>query len=181
MQMLSESDIVRTLLQDRIKILAYLDSFLGDYQLAEDCFQDVCAAAVDKQDYFNDENHVLRWALRAGRNKSIDLVRRRSRERQILDEKILDQLEDQWFSQSTYPADEDSVRVEALRECLAALTANSRRIVHLRYSDGLKPARIAELLERKVASVYRALTRAHVALRECMERRLNDDMKEEQI
>ena len=180
--MLKEPDIVRALLRDRVKILSYLDSFLCDFQLAEDCFQDVCVAAMAKEGSFDDETHLLRWALRAGRNKSIDAVRRRSRQPCVLDDEVLTELENQWIDASSLPRIEDSVRIEALKECLNRLTENSRHIVNLRYLDGLKSGRIAELLGRKVESVYRTLTRAHVALRECVEHRTSEEgMQKEEL
>jgi RNA polymerase sigma-70 factor (ECF subfamily) len=168
--MLDEPTTVRILIRDRIKILSYIDSFLGDLQLAEDCFQDVCAAAVAREEPFENETHVLRWALRVGRNKSVDLARKRSREPVILDDDVLDSLEGQWSAAEPVPSDHQAECIRILRHCLDALTENSRRIVHLRYVDDMKSSRIAKALGRNVESIYRALTRAHVALRECMER-----------
>lgn len=167
--MLDEPAIVRILLRDRIKILSYIGSFLDDLQLAEDCFQDVCAAAVAKGENFEDEKHVLRWALRVGRNKSVDISRKRSRQPVVLDDDVLESLEAQWFSETAPPSAVQAERFASLSHCLDSLTDNSRRIVDLRYVDGMKTGRIAELLGRKVESVYRSLTRAHVALRECMD------------
>ena len=173
--MFREQDIVRSLLKDRVKILSYLDSILGDFHLAEDCYQDVCAAAVAKADYFKDNTHLLRWSLRVGRNKAIDSVRRRSRQPRVLDDEILEELEDRWLSESSNPSDDDPDRIQALKLCLDRLSDNSRKIVDLRYYDGLRSGRIAEVLGRKAEAVYRSLARAHVALRECMERQLEKE------
>ena len=167
--MLSESSIVRILLRDRLQILSYLDSFLNDPSLSEDCYQDVCAAAVAKGEQFEDEAHVLRWAMRVGRNKSVDLCRKRSREPVVLDDDVLDLLEAEWLGQSAPTSDFQADRLERLKGCLGSLTEASQRIVHLRYVDGMKTGRIAELLGRKVTTVYQALTRAHLTLRRCME------------
>lgn len=167
--MLDESTTVRVLIRDRIKILSYIDSFLNDLALAEDCFQDVCAAAVAREESFDDETHLLRWALRVGRNKSVDLARKRSRQPVLLDDDVLDSLESQWIDAENPVSDHQVQRIQSLRRCLELLSENSRRIVHLRYLDGMKSGSIAESLGRKVESIYRALTRAHVALRECME------------
>ena len=41
--------------------------------------------------------------------------------------------------------------------------------VDLRYVDGRGSSRIADLLDRKVESIYRLLTRTHGVLRECMD------------
>lgn len=166
--MLSEPTIVRILLRDRIQILSYIDSFLGDPASAEDCYQDACAAAVAKREFFEDETHVYRWALRVGRNKAVDLCRKRSREPVLLDDDVLDSLEAQWEYQHALGADFQADRVASLKDCLSSLTEASQRIVHLRYVDGMKTGRIAGLLDRKVETVYQSLTRAHTALRKCM-------------
>jgi RNA polymerase sigma-70 factor (ECF subfamily) len=108
---LNESDIVRSLLKDRLKILSYLDSILSDFHLAEDCYQDVCAAAVAKVDYFEDATHMLRWSLRTGRNKAIDSLRRRDRQPCGLDDGALEALEGQWLAESSHPPDEARDRV----------------------------------------------------------------------
>lgn len=168
--MLDESSIVRTLLRDRAQVLSYIDSFLGDYPAAEDCYQDVCAAAVSNQSGFESETHLLRWVMRVGRNKSIDLVRKRSRQPVLLDDDVLELLEAQWFSADQAHRGGSTECVESLRACLNSLTDNNRHIIELRYTDGMKTGRIAEVLGRKVESVYRALTRAHVQLRDCMDR-----------
>ncbi len=170
--MLAESEIVRTILRERVEILSYINSFLTDPHLAEDCFQDVCAAAVSKRDFFEDATHVIRWALKVARNKAIDLARLRSRQPVVLDEDVLELLEGQWSEGMARGTMDSTVRVQALQACLEGLTEYGRRIVDLRYVDGLKSSRIADLLGRKVESIYRALTRTHVALRECMHRRL---------
>ncbi len=167
--MLSDSTVVRILLRDRIQILSYIDSFIDDAASAEDCYQDVCAAAVAKGEHFEDETHVFRWALRVGRNKAVDLCRKRSREPVILDEDVLDLLEAQWEGQPPSESGFQADRVAKLRECLSQLTDASQRVVHLRYVDGMKTGRIAALLGRKAPSVYQTLTRAHAVLRECME------------
>jgi len=169
--LLNESDIIRVILRERVEILAYIDSFLSDAHLAEDCFQDVCAAALSKAASFNDGEHVIRWALRVARNKAVDLARVRNRQPVVLDDAVLDLLEDQWIGWRESPSEHVADRVAALKECLDSLTASSRRVVDLRYVDGLKSSRIAELLGRKVEAVYRVLTRAHTALRVCMESR----------
>lgn len=171
--MLSESAIVRFLLRDRIQIQSYIDSFLRDSASAEDCYQDACVAAVAKEDnYFEDEAHVFRWVLRVGRNKAVDLCRKRNREPIILDDDVLVSLEAQWDIQHDPDLGLQTERVAQLKECISSLTESSQRVVHLRYVDGIKTGRIAELMGRKAATVYQTLTRAHSTLRKCME--LND-------
>ena len=144
--MLNESDIIRIVLRERVEILSYIDSFLSDAHLAEDCFQDVCAAAVSKAAAFDDETHVIRWSLRVARNKAIDSARTRNRQPIVLDGDVLDLLEEQWIDRGSAASDHIADRVTALRACLDSLTGHTRQVVDLRYVDGMKSSRIAEIL-----------------------------------
>ena len=65
-----------------------------------------------------------------------------------------------------------AAQTQALQSCLEQLNDNNRRIIEFRYFDELKSARIAELLGRNVAAVYRALSRIHSTLRECVDNKL---------
>ena len=172
--MLKESDTVRALLSNRIKILSYLDSIVNDFHLSEDCYQDVCAAAVSKIDYFEDAEHLLRWSFRTGRNKAIDALRRRNRQPCGLEDTVLKALEGQWQTESTHSSFE-SDQTYTLKKCLQELTENGRKMVMLRYHEGMKSGKIAALMGRKVETVYRSLGRAHVSLRECMKRQLKKE------
>ena len=169
---LEQQIIVQTILRERIEILAYINSFLNDAHLAEDCFQEVCSAAVTKVDAFDDETHVIRWTLAAARNKAIDHARKRTHQPVTLDDDVLDLLEGRWVERVAEHPSDANVQSRALTHCLEQLNANNRRIVELRYFDGLKTARVAELLDRNVEAVYRALTRIHTTLKECVDRRL---------
>ena len=64
----------------------------------------------------------------------------------------------------TSPEDE----MDHLRQCLDKLAPKTRRIVNLKYVEGLSGIQIAELVGSRVHSVYVALTRAHRNLQSCI-------------
>ena len=169
---LNHQTVAMVILRERIEILAYINSFLSDAHLAEDCFQEVCSAAIGKDLPFNDETHVIRWTMTTARFKAIDLARKRTRQPILLDNDVLELLEQQWTDDVSRQPSAANVQSVVLRECLKCLTDNNRRIIELRYFDGLTSARIAELLGRNVETVYRAITRIHASLRECLTRGL---------
>ena len=86
---------------------------------------------------------------------------------------VLDALEAEWDAAGSDAAGSDAAaeQVHDLRGCMQRLSARARRILHLRYSDGLSGLQLAETLTIGVASVYVALSRIHRALRDCMARR----------
>lgn len=169
---LPESSIVEIIIRERISVLAYVNSILHDAHKAEDCFQEVLTQAITRKAEFDDETHVIRWTLAASRNKAIDVIRKKQRQPLQLEEDVLELVEAQWTQKLTGNEDNGHAQTRALSYCLQELTENNRRIVELRYFDGLKSAAVADALGRSVDSIYKALTRIHSTLRGCVERRL---------
>ncbi len=164
--------IVGTILRQRNEILAYINAFLNDSHLAEDCLQEVSSAALEHRDSFEDESHIIRWTLRVARNKAIDLARKRQRQPKTLPDDVLDLIEEQWAAELAEHGEEPAKDLEYLEQCVETLSPNARKLVELRYFEGLSSAHVAQTVEKKVETVYQALARAHVALRECVERKL---------
>jgi RNA polymerase sigma-70 factor (ECF subfamily) len=78
-------------------------------------------------------------------------------------------LEPHW---DNHDDDVRSARVDALHECLDELTPNSRKIVEMRYADGVIGKSLAEALGKPVNTVYVALSRIHRRLADCVRRRI---------
>jgi RNA polymerase sigma-70 factor (ECF subfamily) len=168
----NDERIVALILRDRNEILAYINGFLNDVHLAEDCLQEVSSAALAHRDSFENETHVIGWALRVARNKAVDLARKRQRQPRTLPADVLDLVEEQWVAELAERSTEPSQETEYLAQCVETLSANARKLVEMRYFEGLSSSHIASALEKKVETVYQALARAHVALRACVERKL---------
>ena len=66
---------VKGLMKDRARLIAYIYAIVRDWHLAEDLFQDVSALAIEKHDRIVDSDHLLLWARKAARNKSLEALR----------------------------------------------------------------------------------------------------------
>jgi RNA polymerase sigma-70 factor (ECF subfamily) len=122
--------------------------------------------AIDRCHEIDGEGHFLGWVRKASRFKALKARRQRRSQPLGLDDEVLDLLEGDWQRLDDAPARE---MAEALRRCLDRLTPNARRLVELKYVDGLEGARIAEQLGRQLRSVYTALSRIHRALSDCLD------------
>lgn len=169
---INDDRIVKIIFRERNEILAYINSFLTDSHLAEDCFQEVSSAALANSDAFEDETHVIRWALRVARNKAIDFARKRQRQPQPIPDDVLDLIESQWVSDLAARPNERSRELDYLEQCVATLSPNARELVELRYFNGLASSEVAENMGKKVETVYQGLARAHVSLRECVRQKM---------
>jgi RNA polymerase sigma-70 factor (ECF subfamily) len=164
---LDQNTVVQVLLRERVRISASVLGILRDVHAADDVFQQVVLQALQSLDQFREPDHVMAWALRAARHRAIDLLHKRSAAR--LDDAVLDLLEDQW---AAVAADGLSPRVEALQGCLEKLPPPARRLLRLRYENGLRCGAVAERLGRSVDAIYQNLSRIHRQLRQCVERQL---------
>jgi len=171
---LSRQDIVKAAFRDRARLIAYAWSIVRDEHAAEDLFQDVAALAVEKAQTIRDEDHLAAWARQAIRFRAINPLRDAGRKPATFDPDLLDSLDHAWHQ---VDALDSAGMTDALRHCLSELTENNRRIVDLRYMQGLSGVDVAAQLGRKVDTVYQALTRIHRVLAGCIRRRLAEETR----
>ncbi|XAL99498.1 sigma-70 family RNA polymerase sigma factor [Phycisphaeraceae bacterium D3-23] len=165
---LSPDLIVRQLVSERSQVLAYIWSIVHDEHIAEDVFQDLFLIASRKADEIEDVEHFRKWIRKAARYQALNASRKKSRAPMVFDAATLDLLDQVWEDDQP----ESSERSEALRACLEQLSPYARRLVTLRYVDGLSGQSLADALDRKVGTVYTALSRVHRTLGDCIRLRL---------
>jgi len=165
---LTADTVVRLLIAERAKILAYIGALVRDRAMAEDVFQEVSMLAVQRCGEIGDETHLAGWLRRTARFKALRAEEQRRRRAARLADDVMDLLEPEWQAFDPLPARD---LVAALEGCLQRLTPNARALVELKYVEGLEGARIAERLDQQLRSIYTALSRIHRALGDCIRRR----------
>lgn len=159
--------VVKTLIRHRAELISYAWMIVGDPETSEDVFQDISIAAVSKCDEIQNDEHVVGWLYQATRLQSLKARRQKHRDARLLTDEVLELLastRSEWTSEPE--------RISALRECINRLEGVARSVIQLRYGDNLKPAAIAERTGKNVQTVYKAITRAHKALAQCVRQRL---------
>ncbi|MBI1369441.1 MAG: sigma-70 family RNA polymerase sigma factor [Planctomycetes bacterium] len=164
---LDQNTVLRILMRERVRLYAYTWSIVRDQHLAEDVFQEVSILVMDKREELRDAAALPTWLLRASRHKALQAARSRRRDPLVFDEAAMQRLDRLWEKR-----DDVEDTIAALRQCLSELTPYARRIVQLRYAEGLSGEALARKLDRKVRTTYMALTRIHNALAECVQRRM---------
>jgi RNA polymerase sigma-70 factor, ECF subfamily len=163
------SDTLRQLMAEREKLFSYIWAIVGNVHLAEDVFQEVSLLVLEKRPADCDEVQFRVWLRRAARFKAIEALRKAKSRAIPLDEAVIEKLESHWVR---YDATGESDLVEFLRECIRLLTPNGRKMITLRYVDGLRSHEIADRLGRHIDAVYRSIARAHRSLMECVRTKL---------
>lgn len=165
---MTEELLVKTLLAARPRLVTGAFAVVRDAHAAEDVFQEVLLRALRMRESFSDESGVLAWARVTTRNFGIDQVRRAGRFDEILSEIALDALD----TRLEKTIDSQRLRVEAMRLCLEKLPDESRTLLRMRYDGGCKGAELSRLLRRNETAIYKALSRLHLVLRQCIQQRL---------
>jgi RNA polymerase sigma-70 factor (ECF subfamily) len=153
-------------------LLAYLLSLVPKLQDAQDLIQDVFLVVSRKADTWTEGSNFLAWACTIARYEALHFARANKRAAVPLDADVLELL----HSESP-TVDFLETQIDRLKECLQKLTPRARELVMLRYHAAEMPEAIAGKLNWTVGAVRVALSRAKVALRECInERRIAEEL-----
>jgi RNA polymerase sigma-70 factor (ECF subfamily) len=166
--------LIRTLVSDRAKLLAYVWSIVRDDHVAEDLYQDVIVVAMGQIETFNDPLHVLKWSRVTLRNKALEHLRNKRSAAAFLSNDLLDVLDNHWTQHDLAAA---SDMTDALRHCLASLTGNARELVDMRYGQGMRGTDIAASTGKTPHSIYVALSRAYKSLGDCINMRMTKETR----
>src|SRR3954465_11336116 len=72
--------VTRTVRRERLRIVAMLTRITGDWNLAEDCFQDAVERALDRWATDGVPDNPAAWLTTVARNRALDVLRRRQTE-----------------------------------------------------------------------------------------------------
>ncbi len=162
-------------LYDRYERPVYSLAFriLREQRLAEDVVQDVFLGFWQRPfGYVDDRGAFAPWILRVTRNRSIDVLRKRSRERSPGPEEQAALFEERIVDPEPEPVDQVWTRAVADRVQLAMqqLSDAQRQVIELAYFNGMTQSEMADYLDTPLGTIK---TRVRTALR-----RLNEIMSE---
>lgn len=167
---MQESDVVKVLLEARVRFCVPIWSIVRESQAVEDIFQEVVLRALRHREQITDAEHLLAWARTTAKNLAVDLLRQRGKS-QVLDAGVMDRIWAISDEQSSGLAD----RKDALRSCLKKVPERQREVIWLRYGEGLSCNEVAQRMGASLDAIYKRLSRAHGDLRKCVERALSGD------
>ena len=93
---MTTEQIVRVLMAERDKLIAYAWSITGDFSLCEDVVQEVALLAMSRVGEIADEARLRIWLRQSARYKALEALRNKRRTVPLLSEEILDKLECHW-------------------------------------------------------------------------------------
>jgi RNA polymerase sigma-70 factor, ECF subfamily len=145
----------------------FIASLCGDLVLAEDILQEVFLVVSERAGDFTLGSDFLAWARAIARFKTMEHLRARRRDRQMLGVETLAALEADAPTLETWQQER-----EALAGCIAKLTTAQHALMTMAYGEGRTPQQIATHKGQSPEVVHVLLSRVRRALRECVLRRL---------
>ena len=139
----------------------------GDYDDAEDLFQEICVRLWEKSGSYRGDGSFAAWALRVGDRVCLDSRRHTLllRARVPISEEL--RLTPYTESEAERAArTTEGYRTDSMMDAVRALSPRLRAIIHMRYWLGWKAPRIAQSLHVAVPSVWTALSQARRILRQ---------------
>jgi RNA polymerase sigma-70 factor (ECF subfamily) len=163
-----QADFVRLLTQHSSRIFGFVLGLCVNRTDAEDVFQNTSVVLWEKFDSFEPGSNFLAWACRIAYFEVL-YDRRKSARVKTLSDAAWQAL----AADALTAADQKDDHRETLAACLDKLAAADRELLEQKYFSQRSVAEIADRCSRSVHSVYRALSRIHDALLECMRRAMS--------
>jgi RNA polymerase sigma-70 factor (ECF subfamily) len=150
---------------------AYLLAGTRNANDAEDLVQEVSSALWRNFEKYDASQPFHPWAIGFARLELLKWRQKRARDQALLSEAALTLLAESVIE----VADEAETMRGHLAECLRALPERGRRIVTLKYLEGLSMQELATRLEGTVAAMEMACVRIRRSIRACIEKKLREE------
>lgn len=135
---------------------------------ADDILQETNVVLWSKQDEFTQGTDFLAWAFRIARYQVMAYRKRRSLDRLVFGDQLLDRL----ANLAEKRRDTLDEKREMLMLCIERLNDLQRQLLGEHYGQRLSGREIAEKTGRKVDAVFQSLHRARQSLLHCIEQGL---------
>ncbi|WP_437221912.1 sigma-70 family RNA polymerase sigma factor [Planctomicrobium sp. SH661] len=148
------------------QLFAFAVSLWPDFARAEDVIQEVFLTVTAKAHEFDPQTSFLAWGKAIVRLKLLEFHRaaKRNQSSEAMLECLISSCPEDWAGEE---------KLAALTHCMAELAPRAREVILLRYRNEHGPSEIARRLARTVNSINVTLSKARVALRECLDRQLD--------
>lgn len=141
----------------------FILSLCPNYIQADDILQETAIVLWDKFEELKDPNNFLAWAIQIARYKILNHRRKRTAGL-WLSEEVLERIN----NESQKCIKNGFKRTEALQECLLKLSIDERKLIALRYEQGVSFAEISKKVNRSINGLYNTSAKIHAKLRLCI-------------
>ncbi len=168
------NDLFEILVRENSSMLvAYLRASIRDANVVDDLYQETMLVAWRRLNDYDRDIPFGAW-LRGIASKLILAHYRRnaSKKTMSMDEETLAWFNDQFTRLQKLPGDGFMDKLEALRQCIAALPEHYQSPIRLRYQRELELSAVATVLQINLDGLKKRLSRAKLQLHDCIQRKM---------
>ena len=162
------SQLTTLWMQAQSALQAYILSSVGKFADAEDILQQVALDVSASFEKYDPARPFIPWAMQIAKRRIADFYRKNSNAVCLFEEADLERLAEAHTKLSKRQGSSGEVS-DLLEACLDRLPEKSRKLIDLRYRDGLKPMEIAQTTGRSSGAIRVALNKIRNALGRCIE------------
>lgn len=164
---LDREEFARLYSRNARRIYGFIMTLVFSHHDVEEVFQNTSVVLWNKFGEFQQGSNFFAWASRVAYYEVLSFMKQRRRSR-LLSEHSMELL----ATEAVALTDDASPRQEALEDCLQRLNPADRELLRERYYHQLPAKEIAARESRSVDSIYRALSRIHNVLLNCVQRKV---------
>jgi RNA polymerase sigma-70 factor, ECF subfamily len=165
----ASSEFTALFVRWRGMLSSYILSLVRDPTVAEDLLQDVALNLLNKFDTFDGKDFGA-WARQVAKWHVMNHWRSDARYRRVLSETTINLMEEQYREGASAFLSWE-VRKDALHRCMQDMDAETRRLLEMRFVDGLGLPVIAERIGKKIGAIQMRIMRMKDRLAECVRAR----------
>jgi RNA polymerase sigma-70 factor, ECF subfamily len=156
---------VRHLTEYQSRLYAYILALLGDPNVVNDVLQDTNVTIWRKADEFDEGSNFGAWASRVAYYEVMAFRKRRSKDRHVFDDALLETMAEHIGSQ----CESMEAELRTLHRCVEKLSKLDQELVSERYGPGGSVRQLAEGRGKSVGAISQALYRIRNELADCVE------------
>jgi RNA polymerase sigma-70 factor (ECF subfamily) len=164
---------IRVFLENERRIYAFIVSILPNFNDAEDVLQETSLVLWQKFDQYQSGTDFVAWACRIAQLEVLKFYRRKGRSKLLISQQAMDAVAEKTVD---YGAQLEA-RQNALSTCLQRLSGRDRDLLERRYVKSHSPSQIASQVGRSIHAIYKALTRIHDDLMNCIQRKMDQEKR----
>lgn len=155
------------LVPNQKKIYAFIRYLVPSRTDADDILQDTLTEMWNKFDQYQDGTNFVSWGLTIAKYKVMSFVRKKKSFGVHFSEKTIGLLQKEVVSTQRHNTLIE--RIEILKECTSKLSNKEKRMLHLRYEQGLTFEKISGQFCVSIPAIYKAVSRTHASLAKCVQ------------
>ncbi|MBN2513819.1 MAG: sigma-70 family RNA polymerase sigma factor [Sedimentisphaerales bacterium] len=164
-------EFVELLTQNYCRVNSFIFCMVPNEVDSEEIMQETTVLMWEKFDQYKSGTNFVAWALTIAKYKILSYQRDKQRNHIQLEDQVAEMVET--ASKAKLTNDNTVVKVAALKKCIQKLPQKDRKIIQLKYSNGLSNKTLADNEGVSLPTIYRHLSRIYLILLNCINHSLS--------